>query len=38
MFSGVCHVSLFYSVIKILSDIEEVKEEIAEYNINNATM
>ena len=38
MFHGVCHVMLLYNVIHTLTDIEELKEEIADYKIKTATI
>ena len=38
MFHGVCHVMLMYCVIHNLTDIEDLKKEIAYYKIKKATM
>ena len=38
MFHGVCHVMLLYCVIRNLTDIEELKKEIACYKIKTATI
>ena len=38
MFHGVCHVMLMYCVIRNLTDIEDLKKEIAYYKIKSATM
>ena len=38
MFHGVCHVMLLYCVIRNLTDIEELKKEIAYYKIKTATI
>ena len=38
MFHGVCHVMLLYCVIYNLTDIKELKEEIAYYQLKAATI
>ena len=38
MFHGVCHCMLLYAVFSRLSDIEKIKDEIADYKIKTATL